>query len=433
MKSLAPIICLLGALLAACGAQPAPGHDDPIAQGRRWVESRALRRQVLEASLENPDNLYSQTRLANYATAEGGWEALPVRRPAVHVVTMADFGTFDGRGRRAATSDESDGRWQAAWTHDALMALGKRGFETYPMRVDMRLAPVVTSADEATQSGFWIDDAGRVGGLVAQRLADGDEMASWTCSTCHSSVRERGGPVVAGRSNSRLNVPELYRLDGLDASGLAHWRPGQTDPSRDHTDNPTAIPDLRAVRFQSHLHWDATVKNSLLALAERIDTLLIISQDQTNRPPRQLAFAMAYYLWNLPVERTNSGGANVDAGRQIFAEQCSRCHHADGTVGPPVDYRLVGTDPVAAQSPARTTGRYRVPSLAGVGDYGYFLHDGSVRSLEQLFDPQRLDDAPGHPHGLSLSDPDRAASDQLFANASRALICFQTRLVPWSE
>jgi hypothetical protein len=68
----------------------------------------------------------------------------------------------------------------------------------------------------------------------------------------------------------------------------------------------------------------------------------------------------------------------------------------------------------------RGTGSYRVPSLHGVGSRGPLLHDGTVPSLEAMFDPARPTTAfasrlhgqgavPGHSFGLDLADADRAA------------------------
>ena len=50
----------------------------------------------------------------------------------------------------------------------------------------------------------------------------------------------------------------------------------------------------------------------------------------------------------------------------------------------------VGTDPGLALSTRKGTGYYKVPSLKGVWYRGHYLHDGSVASLEEMFDPDRL-------------------------------------------
>ena len=84
----------------------------------------------------------------------------------------------------------------------------------------------------------------------------------------------------------------------------------------------------------------------------------------------------------------------------------------------------VGTDPGLALKTRKGTGYYKVPSLKGVWYRGRYLHDGSLTSLEEMFDPARLRDdfvptgfAPlgknmaaveGHPFGLKLSPDERA-------------------------
>ena len=85
----------------------------------------------------------------------------------------------------------------------------------------------------------------------------------------------------------------------------------------------------------------------------------------------------------------------------------------------------VGTDPRLALQTRRGTGYYKVPSLKGVWYRGPFEHNGSVATLEDWFDPQRLRDdyvptgfrgagvnvraIKGHPFGLDLSPADRKA------------------------
>ncbi|HEV2170099.1 MAG TPA: hypothetical protein VGR40_04075, partial [Candidatus Binatus sp.] len=83
----------------------------------------------------------------------------------------------------------------------------------------------------------------------------------------------------------------------------------------------------------------------------------------------------------------------------------------------------VGTDPNLALKTRKGTGFYRVPSLRMVWMEACFLHDGSIGTLEGLFDPARLQPdfrssnwAPitkshpveGHPFGLRLKAAERA-------------------------
>ena len=83
----------------------------------------------------------------------------------------------------------------------------------------------------------------------------------------------------------------------------------------------------------------------------------------------------------------------------------------------------VGTDTALALKTRKGTGYYKVPSLKGVWYRGHYLHDGSVASLEEMFDPERLSathvpgeytppDKPqralkGHEFGLKLKPEER--------------------------
>jgi hypothetical protein len=69
----------------------------------------------------------------------------------------------------------------------------------------------------------------------------------------------------------------------------------------------------------------------------------------------------------------------------------------------------IGTDAVIGRSRDRGTGFYRVPSLRGVATRGPLLHDGTLPSLDAMFDPTR--DVRGHIYGLALDE--RARQDLL--------------------
>jgi hypothetical protein len=57
----------------------------------------------------------------------------------------------------------------------------------------------------------------------------------------------------------------------------------------------------------------------------------------------------------------------------------------------------VRTDPGLALRTRKGTGYYRVPSLRGVWNRGHYLHDGAAATLEEMFDPGRLE--PTHVRG----------------------------------
>jgi hypothetical protein len=85
----------------------------------------------------------------------------------------------------------------------------------------------------------------------------------------------------------------------------------------------------------------------------------------------------------------------------------------------------VDTDANLTMHTRRGSGYYKVPSLKGLWYRGPIEHNGSVATLEDWFDPKRLNDdyvptgfvgagvkaraVKGHTYGLSLSEEDRQA------------------------
>src|SRR5262249_38542390 len=121
-------------------------------------------------------------------------------------------------------------------------------------------------------------------------------------------------------------------------------------------------------------------------------------------------YALALYIYSLkPPPNPNPFDEKAQAGQKIFArEGCTGCHPrplytsnkltlAQGfnplkDTPPALDIlRIsVGTDPGLALKTRKGTGYYKIPSLKGVWYRGHYLHDGSVASLEEMFDPDRL-------------------------------------------
>jgi len=157
-------------------------------------------------------------------------------------------------------------------------------------------------------------------------------------------------------------------------------------------------------------------------------------------------YAIGIYLMSLdPPKNPQPASAElVVRGKEIFVrETCVQCHvppnYTSGKLTlasgftPAADHpnnadivrTSVGTDPGLATKTRKGTGFYKTPSLRGVWYRPALLHDGSVASLEEMFDPDRLKSdhvpggwkgpgvttraIPGHPFGLSLSAADKAA------------------------
>jgi len=394
-------------LPTASGADAAPAIDPELETGMRFVDSRAFRREVLEGSLVDPTIGYSVARLENYAIADDdGWDSTPAWNPPVAPMRVVDL------GQPAAGDDLSPIEIPDDWDRNALIELGRRAFEDYPLGI-RPLDLAVAGEETARGYGAWIDDRERVGGFI--RVALGDEVVfAFTCSSCHGRVDAERGALVHGAANPDFDVGRLlsdaaFAAGSSPAPELLGHGPGLADVTTDGTDDPIGFPDLRPLRFQNHINVSGSVRNDLAALAVRIDTLFITNNFYA-RPPRKLTFAVALYLWSLG-ERQPTRPLSVQGkrGREVFDAECSACHHHDGTTANPIPAAQVGTDPASALSPARGTGRYRVPSLFMVADRKRLLHRSHLGSLEELLDPARLPSDPGHEFGLALGDADKIA------------------------
>lgn len=377
---------------------PAPTtFEDRLELGARYVDDAAFRRAELEASLVNPSNNYSQIRLERYT--EEQWGALPEWNPLATPIGIADTAApADALGPTFERLDIDS----VPWEETALVELGRRAFFGYPVQLATYVRSATGDATRASQFGLWIDGPS-LGATLWTELPSGHTESAVTCATCHASKNERG-EIVAGINNADLDVSGMIAAESGGSGGS--WGPGRVDVTPDGIDNAAAITDLRAVRFQVALHKAATVRNGLVPLAIRIETLAITSLQEAFRPPRKLAFAMALYLWQLeavPVKRPDTAS---DRGAAVFADACASCHKPPGFSGPSVAIEIVGTDPAVGMSPDRTTGSYRVPSLHGVGDRKRLLANGAVLDLAELLDGDRA--APGHRFGVDLGEAEEA-------------------------
>ncbi len=162
-----------------------------------------------------------------------------------------------------------------------------------------------------------------------------------------------------------------------------------------------------------------------------------------HRTPDALLYALALFVESLrPPPNPNLSSAASERGQKVFQQQgCENCHtppfYTNNRLTLALGYhpsepvmRLtgamnisVGTDPNLALKTRKGTGFYRIPSLRMVRMEAALLHDGSIGSLEEMFNPARLKPdfrssnwAPitkphavqGHPFGLKLAPADRA-------------------------
>lgn len=165
------------------------------------------------------------------------------------------------------------------------------------------------------------------------------------------------------------------------------------------------------------------------------------------RPSDAAMYALALFLCSLePPKSPHPMDELAREGAEIFeGERCSSCHPAplytnnklipvDGfapsaddpnTQRLHISERKVGTDPGLALKTRKGTGYYKVPTLRGLWYRDLLEHSGSVATLEEWFDSERLRDdwqptgeprpfaktraVPGHDFGLDLTDEEKRA------------------------
>ena len=414
-----------GAIDAAVAAPPAAWSDAwLLAEGARYLDDTAARRAALEAGLTNHDNAYSRLRLGAYGHGTRGWDLLPVWNPRAAPVTRELAGVL-ARGEfpeppAAPLWDGVRPTTMAGW-----VALGRRVFFEYPMRAEVFMEYALTEPALAAKVGLARARDGTVPGLVVFADVDGETRVGITCAICHTTVRD--GATVAGAARRTFDYGRLRATYDLahgtvrsqdELRRMTSWGPGRADVTEDDDEDPVAIPDLWGLRAQTFLTQAGTIRHaSPIALAIRQETQLLDSNHQKIRPPRELAWALAMYVYSLaPPPRQSTASPR---GEAVFATHCRGCHANAAYGGRAITAATIGTDPALATGRGRGTGHYRVPPLLAVGDGAPYLHDGSVSSLAELLSPARLAPGyrggrfkrpvPGHRAGHDLDPPDRDA------------------------
>ena len=398
-------------------APAAPWTDDWIlAQGAAFLaDAPTARRAALEAALSNPENMYSRIRRAAYGLGDRGWDLLPVWNPRSVPVDGVQAAAL-ARGEIALPAGRAP-LWNgvAPTTMTEWVALGRRVFFEYPMRAEVFMEYAMTEPALAADIGVQRTATGEVPGLVVFANVDGETRVGITCAICHSNVTD--GALTAGQARRAFDYGKLRvtydRVHGTlrdeaEARRMLGWGPGRADVTEDDDEDPVAIPDLWGLRDQRWLTQAGTIKHdSPLALAIRQETQLTDSNHALVRPPRELAWALALYIYSLTPPRASTLSADTTAGAALFDEHCKRCHANAAYGGKTVAVATIGTDPALATGKGRGTGKYRVPGLLDVRHGAPYLHHGAVASLEELLSPERTE--PGHTAGTKLSAQERAA------------------------
>ena len=223
---------------------------------------------------------------------------------------------------------------------------------------------------------------------------------------------------------------------------------------------PTKIPDLIGIKDRKYIDHTATHQHRGPGDLMRYAALVTFSDSSDFGPHRMLTDEQRHVpfahrtrrctRWPCSSTRSshranpNRNNPGIADGQRVFQrEGCGGCHTpplytnnrltlASGFTPPPEHFSFldimrvsVGTDPNLALKTRKGTGYYKVPSLKGVWYRGRYLHDGSLTTLEEMFDPARLRDdyaptgfmlpgektraIPGHVFGMKLNETDREA------------------------
>jgi hypothetical protein len=266
------------------------------------------------------------------------------------------------------------------------------------------------------------------------------------------------------------NLDRVERMQPEEMAALFAGRPGGTlSRHRSALFAPLQVPDLIGVEHRRYLdhsglqpHRGVEDLMRYAALNQGMDDLSDYGgfipftelsggrrpepeadPELLNRYSDEQLYALALYIYSLrPPPNPNRFDGVAAAGKRVFErEGCPVCHtpplYTNNKLTPASGFHVpsehkkkydilpvsVGTDTRATMETRRGTGYYKVPSLLGVWYRGPFEHNGSVMTLEDWFNPQRLrnDYVPtgfkglgvkmravrGHEFGLHLSDRDK--------------------------
>lgn len=249
-----------------------------------------------------------------------------------------------------------------------------------------------------------------VGVVATQEGGNASPMTRYgvTCALCHSQV-DAGGHRWDGlpaRSYDPglllaacVEQPIHHKAQNRNIAQLLEYMPGRNDSSSDGVHNPTDIPSLYGLQVPGPVRWTADTPT----LEVQIDRNL-----SDRSAPKAVITLVAAYLRGLDLPPPERGQGPVWArGKALFEQRCSRCHQPPAyTTGAVVEVGLLGTDRARASAvlPNSTEG-YKIPSLLRLRRTAPYLHDGSVETLDDLFDRSR---SGGHRFGLELPAADRA-------------------------
>jgi hypothetical protein len=372
------------------------------------------------------------------------------------------FRSGDAERIRAARDPKS---WEGIWTQPDGASVSNRWVVT-PEGIQLTAVACAGACHmrvRADGTVFWGAPKGSIGetrGTGLPRTAPNPKSPAFVFTGDSIAVQVWRHFTVPWAPDERI---EKLR-SGADGEAIAIRRPERPEVIFRPHGSPYYIaktPDLNNLQYSRYI--DATGTHRLrgpedvaryAAFVTGVDPMefgpyKILSPEQRRVPGRyadETLYAIGAYLMSLepPKNPDAAPAALIAHGREIFTrETCVNCHfppnYTSGKLtlaqgfAPAADHPnnadivniSVGTDPGLAMKTRKATGFYKIPSLRGVWYRPLLLHDGSVASLEEMFDPDRLKPdhvpggwkgpgisqraIPGHPFGLALNSEDKKA------------------------
>lgn len=419
---------------SATEPKPVVSADPPwsdawlVSQAPLYLDDAEYRRKALEASLTSHDNIYSRTRLSSYGHEVRGWDTLPQWVPRQRVVDAELVASLQ-RGERLDVSDATR-IWDGVrpTDYEGWVELGRAVFYRYPLRPEIFAEYALANEKVAAGVGLRQAEDGSWPGVIAFADVDGSAQIGITCAFCH--VAFDGAKTIEGQARRDLDYGKMrltYHqetgapLDPEIAARMAAWGPGRADITQDDDEDPVAIVDLWNVRHNRFLTQAATLTHeNPAALAIRQETQILHANLERTRPPRELAWALAMFVYSIepPESPPVALSSSQTRGRVHFERQCQRCHDDTNHGGRPIAAATIGTNQSLAFGAARGTGLYRPSPLVRVREAAPYLHDGTLESLEALLTEERFEPnyenvrgvgaIEGHRYGTSLDADARA-------------------------
>jgi hypothetical protein len=253
--------------------------------------------------------------------------------------------------------------------------------------------------------------------------------------------------------------PDRMSLEDM-ISALEAIPPGVCARQGSSIFSPARIPDLIGLKDHRYLDASGRVQHRSIGDLMRYAALNqgadLLSTYGTFKPKGELPdpstesrysdeqlYALALYIYSLkPPPNPNRFDASAARGKIVFEHSgCTVCHpgplYTNNELTPVEEFVVpakhiktydilnmtVDTDPTLTLKTRRGSGYYKVPSLKGVWYRGPFGHNGSLATLEDWFDPSRIQNdyiptgfrgygiktqaVKGHTFGLSLSPEER--------------------------